>query len=143
MIFLSLVAWCKRVNSYPYQKGFYPYIFFSSIKVIDFIFTAITLQAQYDSVLLMTFHDFPMDKQKCFLNITSCKSLLFISLKLLQEQVIQLGSKRGLKWAKNSRSAENYYDGDLGNLDDVQNLVTEQFERLRVKGICDGFLVEE
>lgn len=45
MIFLSLVAWCKRVNSYPYQKGLYPYIFFSSIKVIDFIFTAITLQA--------------------------------------------------------------------------------------------------
>lgn len=28
MIFLSLVAWCKRVNSYPYQKGLYPYIFF-------------------------------------------------------------------------------------------------------------------
>ena len=45
MIFLSLVAWCKRVNSYPYQKGLYPYIFFSSIKVIDFIFAAITLQA--------------------------------------------------------------------------------------------------
>ena len=37
----------------------------------------------------------------------------------------------------------NYYDDDLGNLDDVQNLVTQQFERLRVKGICEGFLVEE
>ena len=57
--------------------------------------------------------------------------------------MIQLGCKRGLKWAKNSRSAENYYDDDLGNLDDVQNLVTQQFERLRVKGICKGFLVEE
>lgn len=54
-----------------------------------------------------------------------------------------IGLQKRFKVAKNSRSAENYYDDDLGNLDDVQNLVTQQFERLRVKGICKGFLVEE
>ena len=54
-----------------------------------------------------------------------------------------IGLQKRFKMGEEQSKCRNYYDGDLGNLDDVQNLVTQQFERLRVKGICKGFLVEE